>query len=386
VQATASSDTSSTVAKTLASVVPGSKQIMVGLQSRAEDAIANPSIGSLAQAKNMAEARFAEHESSFVRASGEVLGGLPNLVAGTSLIVKNVGLRFSGKYYATEARHIFRRGEYIVQFQVSGRSPYTIRHLLLGNEHTLNKIEGVVTAIVTDVGDPQMLGRIKVKFPWLDSELSSGWARLALPGAGAQRGLMFVPEVNDEVLVAFEHGNASSPYIVGALYNSKDRPPKAPAGQAVVGGKVNQLIVRSRTGHVIVLDDTPGKENIIIQDKTGKNSITIDSVKNSMDIKVQGDLTIDAGGKFTVKSKMDLILETEMKGTINAKTKLDMQAQAGASLKAGPSELDLQSASAALKGVKVDIQGQAQTNIQGAQTSVKGTAMVEVQAAMVKIN
>lgn len=386
VTASASSDMSSTVAKIPAALVPGSKQIMVGLQSRSEESVTNAAVNFVGLAKNMAEARFAEHESSFVRASGEVLGGSPNLVGGTSILVKNIGPRFSGKYYVTEARHIYRRGEYTVQFQVSGRNPYSIRHLLLGNEHNLNKIDGVVTAIVTDVNDPTMLGRIKVKFPWLSDTLSSGWARLALPGAGPNRGVMFMPEVNDEVLVAFEQGDASSPYVVGALYNTKDRPPTAPTGKMVVAGKVNQRVVRSRTGHVIVLDDTPGQEKITIQDKTGKNSFIIDSVKNSMDIKVQGNLTIDVGGKFTVNSKMDILLDTKTKAAITAQAKLDMQGQAGAVLKSGASALELQPATAALKSAKVDVQGQAQTNIQGVQTSVKGTAMVEVQGALVKIN
>ena len=251
-------------------------------------------------------------------------------------------------------------------------------HLLLGKDHELNKLYGVMPALVTSNTDPEMLGRVRVKFPWMpDDTLDSAWARLALPGAGADRGLFFVPEVDDEVLVAFEQGDPSLPYVVGALWNRKDKPPKAPAGVAIAAGKVNQRIMQSRTGHVIVLDDTQGQEKIIIQDKTGKNSIMIDSVKNSMDITVQGDLTIDVGGKMTVKSKMEYSLNAQ---------KVDMQAQTGASLKAGQSQLDLQAAGAALKGTKVDVQGQAQTNIQGAQTSVKGSAMVEIQGALVKIN
>jgi uncharacterized protein involved in type VI secretion and phage assembly len=246
---------------------------------------------------------------------------------------------------------------------------------------------GVMPAIVTNNTDPEMLGRIRVKFPWMpDENLDSAWARLAMPGAGPERGLFFVPEVNDEVLVAFEQGNPNAPYIVGALWNKKDKPPKAPSGVAIAANKVNQRIVRSRTGHVIVLDDTQGQEKITIQDKTGKNSIEIDSTKNSMAITTQGDLTIDVGGKLTIKSKLDFIMQGQAKGEIKAQTNLDMQAQTGASLKAGQSQLDLQAAGAALKGTKVDLQGQAQTNIQGAQTAIKGSAMVEIQGALVKIN
>jgi phage protein D/phage baseplate assembly protein gpV len=378
VKGSASSHMSNTVATIPGAAVPGSKQITVAFMGRPEDNVVNPGAGTPAIANAMAKARFAEHESSFVRASGEVQGGSPNLVAGTVMAITNVGVRFSGKYFATDARHIYRNGRYTVQFQVSGRNPYTIRSLLLGKEHEASKLYGVMPAVVTNNTDPEMMGRVRVKFPWMpDENLDSAWARLAMPGAGPERGLFFVPEVNDEVLVAFEQGDPNAPYVVGALWNKKDKPPKAPAGVAVAAGKVNQRILRSRTGHVIVLDDTQGQEKITIQDKSGKNSIEIDSVKNSMAINVQGDLTIDVGGKFTVKSKMDYSLTAQ---------KVDMQAQTGASVKSGSSQLDLQAAGAALKGTKVDVQGQAQTNIQGAQTSVKGSAMVEIQGALVKIN
>jgi phage protein D/phage baseplate assembly protein gpV len=378
---------SSTMAVIPGAALPGSKQVVTAYMKRPKDAVVEPGMTTPAMASALAAARFAEHESSFVRASGELEMGDPFLVAGTTLLVTNVGARFSGKYFATEARHVYRAGRYAVHFQVSGRNPYSIRSLLLGKEHEPNKIYGVMPALVTSNTDPEMLGRVRVKFPWLpESGLDSAWARLALPGAGVDRGVFFVPEVNDEVLVAFENGDPSAPYVVGALWNSKDKPPKAPAGVSIAAGKVNQRIVRSRTGHVIVLDDTQGQEKITIQDKTGKNSIEIDSTKNSMSITTQGDLTIDVGGKLTIKSKLDFMVQGQAKGEIKAQTNLDMQAQTGASLKAGQSQLDLQAAGAALKGTKVDLQGQAQTNIQGAQTSVKGSAMVEIQGALVKIN
>jgi phage protein D/phage baseplate assembly protein gpV len=371
VKGSASSHVSNTVATIPGAVIPGSKQIAVAFMGQPEDNVINPGAGTPAIASAMAKARFAEHESSFVRASGEVQGGSPNLVAGTVMAITNVGVRFSGKYFATDARHIYRNGRYTVQFQVSGRNPYTIRSLLLGKEHDASKLYGVMPAVVTNNTDPEMLGRVRVKFPWMpDDSLDSAWARLAMPGAGPERGLFFIPEINDEVLVAFEQGDPSAPYVVGALWNKKDKPPKAPAGMAVAANKVNQRIMRSRTGHVIVLDDTQGQEKITIQDKTGKNSILIDSVKNSMDIKVQGDLTIDVGGKMSIKSKMDFSIESSTKGLF----------------KVTSSQIELQAAGAAMKGTKVDIQGQAQTNIQGAQTAVKGSAMVEIQGGLVKIN
>ena len=121
---------------------------------------------------------------------------------------------------------------------------------------------------------------------------------------------------------------------------------------------------------MIVLDDTAGAEKIVLQDKTGKNSIEIDSVKNAITIKSAGDLTIDVTGKLILKSKQDF--------TVESTTKAD--------LKVGSAELTLEMAGSALKGTKLDLQGQTQTAIQGAQTSVKGSAMVEIQGGIVKIN
>jgi uncharacterized protein involved in type VI secretion and phage assembly len=204
----------------------------------------------------------------------------------------------------------------------------------------------------------------------MSDDLETGWARVAMLGGGTEYGMFFTPEINDEVLVAFDQGDISSPYIVGSLWSGKNKPPAAPSGKAVVGGKVNQRIVRSRSGHVIVLDDTAGAEKILLQDKTGKNSIEIDSVKNAITIKSAGDLTIDVTGKLILKSKQDF--------TVESTTKAD--------LKVGSAELTLEMAGSALKGTKLDLQGQTQTAIQGAQTSVKGSAMVEIQGGIVKIN
>jgi len=375
------SHSSNTVAKT-AEVFKGSTAIKLAFRSNAEDYVIDTAARSPDMAKALASSRFAEHESQYVRSSGELWFGDPHLLAGTVVTIANVGVRFSGKYYVTEARHIYRAGNYTVKFQVSGRDPYTFRSLITGSTPTLNKINGVVAGVVTDINDPEKLGKVKVKYPWLpkykSAELGSNWARLASPNAGQSRGILFTPEIDDEVLVAFENGDVNYPYIVGAMWNSKDKPP---TGKILSpdSKKVNQRIVRSRSGHMIILDDSEGEEKITIQDKTGKNSIEIDSKQNSMMIKTAGDFTIDAGGKFIVNSKQDFSVETKAKGVIKAQSNLDMQAQMGASLKAGQSQVDLQAAGAALKGIKVDVQAQAQA-------SLKGNAMVEIQGGLVKIN
>jgi uncharacterized protein involved in type VI secretion and phage assembly len=358
----------------------GSIIVRAGLRSKAKDYVITPLAKTPLIATALAKARFLQHESHYVRASGDADGD-PTLLAGCNAMVLNVGVRFAGIYFVTKARHIYRGGNYKVEFEISGRNPYTLGHLT-GQDPEINKIYGAVIALVTDVTDPMFNGRVKVKYPWMPNSsmgpISSGWARVASLGGGKNGGIYFTPEVNDEVLVVFEQGDVNYPYIVGVLWNKMDRPPRAPKGQAVVAGKVNQRIIKSRSGHVVVLDDTPGQEKITIQDKN-KNGILIDAVKNEMTINTTGNLIFNVGGRFVVNSKMDFSIKSKTKGEINAVTKLDLASNTSASLKVGASALDLQVATAALKSAQVDVQGTAKA-------SIKAAAMVEVQGGIVKIN
>lgn len=215
--------------------------------------------------------------------------------------------------------------------------------LLMSNGQT-NLFSGVTIALVTNNQDPDGLGRVKVKFPWLSEKEESSWARILSPMAGNGRGIYFLPEVDDEVLVAFEQGNMASPYILGALWNGKDKPPVTNDD-----GKNNQRVIKSRSGHQIILDDTEGEEQIIIQDKTGKNQILINSKDNKMNIKVEKDLTIETKGKIIFKSSNDDVsiecknlsiktqenyqLEAGANCTIQTKAKYELEAQSGLGIK-----------------------------------------------------
>lgn len=215
--------------------------------------------------------------------------------------------------------------------------------LLINNEKN-NYFYGVTIGIVTNNKDKDGLGRVKVKFPWLSQDEESYWARVLTPMAGNDRGIYFLPEVDDEVLVAFDQGNMSVPYILGALWNGKDKPPTKNDD-----GKNNQRMIKSRSGHQIILDDTKDAEQIIIQDKTGKNKIVIDSKDNNMNIEVENELTITAKGKIILKSSDNDIdiecknlsmkiqenyqLETGRNCTVKAKDKYDLEAKSGLGIK-----------------------------------------------------
>jgi uncharacterized protein involved in type VI secretion and phage assembly len=178
-----------------------------------------------------------------------------------------------------------------------------------------HRVYGVVVGIVTNNQDPEKLGRVKVRFPWLGDNDESFWARLATPMAGQERGLYLLPEVEDEVLVVFEHGDLRFPYILGGLWGGRDRPPIDNSD-----GKNQIRMIRSRSGHTIRLNDTDGEETIEIIDKTQHNKITIDSAKNTISIVSDRDITLSAPqGKITLTAK-----ELEFKSS--AGTKIESQA------------------------------------------------------------
>ena len=174
------------------------------------------------------------------------------------------------------------------------------------------RISGVVVGVVTNTQDPDKLGRVKVRFPWLSDDEESFWARVAAPMAGKARGFYFLPELDDEVLIAFEHGDARFPYVLGALWNGQDTPPESNDD-----GKNNLRSITSRSGHVIRLDDTDGKEEIQIIDKSQKNSIVFDTANNTITITsskdiilsaAQGTIKLDAK-KIEIKSSADSAIE-----------------------------------------------------------------------------
>ena len=192
-----------------------------------------------------------------------------------------------------------------------------------------SRISGVVVGVVTNnQNDPEGLGRVKVKFPWLSDEDESNWARVAAPMAGKERGFYFLPEVEDEVLVAFEHGDVRFPYIVGSLWNGKDTQPAKNDD-----GKNNVRVIKSRSGHVVRLTDKDGAEMIEIIDKSEKNSIVFDTSKNTITITADKDIVLSAAqGKIKLDAQ-----EIEIKSSANAKVEaggnLDLKATGQANVK-----------------------------------------------------
>jgi len=329
-----------------------------------------------AEADALAKSAAGDQEGEFIEADGVSFGD-PRLVAGVKVQVAEVGDKFDGKYFVTSATHIYNTTGYQVHFTISGRFPQTFNQLLnpsASGLHEPGSISNVVIGIVTNNDDPKNMGRVKVKFPWMvgyKADIDSNWARVAAPGAGKARGVFYIPEVNDEVLVAFEHGNPNLPYVLGGLWNGVDETPEKKE-EALKNKEVIHRMIVSRTGHKIVLDDTQGQESILIMDKTKKQSILIESATGNITIKGDGDLLIDMKGNITVKSgriiDIEAISDIKMKGVnltaeasanykVDAKVELEMKATGFA---------NFQSTTAlAIKGPTLDIEASGPASIQG---------------------
>jgi phage baseplate assembly protein V len=193
-----------------------------------------------------------------------------------------------------------------------------------------DRFHGVAIGIVTNNKDPNGLGRVKLALPWLADDVETDWARIASPMAGKERGWYSLPEVDDEVLVAFEHGDPEFPYVLGALWNGRDKPPASNAD-----GKNDVRMIRSRSGHVIRLTDTGGSEQIEIIDKSTKNSIVISTKDNTITIRADADVVVEAksgalklsGKSVEIASASDLKIEAKAGMTVRSTGQLTIKGQ-----------------------------------------------------------
>jgi uncharacterized protein involved in type VI secretion and phage assembly len=186
-------------------------------------------------------------------------------------------------------------------------------------------VKGVAVAIVTQNKDEEGLCRVKVRYPWHEKPRESYWARLATPMAGRQRGFVMIPEIDDEVLVAFEREDVRFPYVIGALANGQDKPPIANDD-----GKNDKRMIRSRKNHHLLFDDgvrgvvelahEKGRKIVIddngfaVQDEKG-NLVKVDSNSGSMTIEAKGQLHIKAAA-ITIESTGTLELKASATLTI----------------------------------------------------------------------
>ncbi len=186
---------------------------------------------------------------------------------------------------------------------------------------------GVAIAQVSDARDPQHQGRVKLTFPWLSDDYVSDWARTVHAGAGKDRGLFVLPEVGDEVLVAFEQGDIRRPVRASAGCSTASTPPKAGPIDDVDGGSgaINRRSLVSRRGHRIDLLDQDGrKEGIALATGDGKHTFTLDATGSAVTLHSDGSVTIEAKNGVTVDAGSSSLKLTGGDVSITATTGLTL--------------------------------------------------------------
>lgn len=288
---------------------------------------------------------------SMVVCHGESI--VPAVKVGQCVDIQNMS-KLNGQYWVESITHILDdSGQYHNEFEatplgmafpapVASRSPMT----------------DLQTALVTDNNDPNKQGRVKVKFPWSNEE-DMPWLRVMTPHAGGERGWYCIPEVDDEVLVGFEHGNADMPVVLGSLYNGVDLPPS----DTVKNDNMGKMFM-TMGGNQILFDDTDGSQKITIAHGDGDNSIVLDLGGPSITIESQGDISIK-GTTISLESTQGDI-KVKSAGAVKQEASQDMQLKGGMNFKAEGS-------------LNCDLKG-------GLNSKLEGGAMVTVKGAIVKIN
>lgn len=273
----------------------------------------------------------------------------------------------------TTSRHRFDPATgYTTAFAVTGRQERSLYGLTSGGAGR-PRSAGVVVGQVSDVKDPQGQGRVTLSFPWLSDDYVSDWARTLQPGAGKDRGAMVVPEVGDEVLVAFEQGDPGRPYVLGGLFNGVDTPSRGGGRLVDQGsGAVNRRSLVSRKGHRLDLLDADGKDGVTVATSDGKLLVTLEAGKTKVTVHADGTVLVEGTQGVTVDAGSATL---DLKGgTVNLK------ATSGVTIDGGGGAVNVTAGGQlALKGATATLEGQGQAE-------VKGGGLCSISAALVKIN
>jgi uncharacterized protein involved in type VI secretion and phage assembly len=235
---------------------------------------------------------------------------MPTVCVGHSVTVRDMSDQINRPYWIKSVRHVYdESGKYHNTFVCT---PVDLAYV--DTSRSAPKITQLQPATVVDNNDPEHLGRIKVKFPWSDSD-ETPWVRYVAMHAGLDRGSFWIPELDDEVLVGFEFGDASRPIVLGSVFNSEATPhSKSTSYENLI------KLFTTKSGNEIKFNDESGKESIEITSPDGTNQIilTMDGPK----ISIKSD-----GGDISIESA-NLSIKTDQKITIEAGTDIEMKASA----------------------------------------------------------
>lgn len=324
------------------------------------------------EADALAQGILKRRSAELLRARGEAEPSA-KIKLGVLLELEGLGSQWDGQYYCTAVEYTFGDASLQTFFEVGPTEPESLVDIFGGGSSpTLDHMLGSLTVgIVTNNKDDEGLNRVKLKLPYLSGSEETGWARVLQPGSGSGRGWNVLPEVNDEVLVGFEHGSLDCPLVLGGLVNGMDKPKYAHA-DTLKNGKVQARIFNSRLGHEIRFGDgasdpdqfikvhTVGKEATLllgvekIDLQANGVPVKVYNEKGSIEINKDGDITLK-GANITLKSTQDIIIDSGANVTIKSKSSTAVTAQAKLDLKAtAPATLE-SSAITSVKGSMVNI-------------------------------
>lgn len=251
--------------------------------------------GTGALANRAADSLAADVTSAFAELEVQI-DGQPDLVPGLVVELKNAGPPFDGTYTVTATRHeLDRMNNYTTWVWVTGRQVRTLYGLASGGDQSAPRIHGVVNAIVTDIQDPKQQGRVRLTFPWFSDSYTTDWVRTVQFG-GHGGGGVISPEVDDEVLVAFDRGVMDYPYVIGGLYSGEEnKPSDHDVDLYQAGGPLNRRSLVSRSGQRLELLDAEGDVGVRL--RSGDKKLTVFLEESRTQITISSDGTVNISGK-----------------------------------------------------------------------------------------
>jgi phage protein D/phage baseplate assembly protein gpV len=258
-----------------------------------KEVIVNRPIATQAEADDLAQSICDEIGGDFIQAEGTCFGN-PDVQAGVKVEFRGLGDKFGGRYRVSHVLHRYDAQGYTTQFTIGGRHANTLGELLAS---TKAESHSPMVGIVTNNEDPNGLGRVKVKLPSRGNK-ELGWARLVAPGLGKNKGLWWLPDVGDEVLVVFEHEDIHRPFVLGGLWNLKDLPTLSPTN-FIDKGKATRIGLESAGKNYLVIFDQVN--NSVVHIGNAKAEITLDQTRKELRIGSEGDVKITGRGKITVE-------------------------------------------------------------------------------------
>ncbi len=263
------------------------------------------------EAKNMAQAICDELGGEFVLADARAEGN-PLIRPGKQLKLSGLGQKYSGDYYVTDVRHFYHDFVYTTEFSVRGGRGGNLL-TSLAPQQKLKPGQTNLVGIVTNNKDPEGMGRVKVKLPTLTEDHESNWARVVALGAGPDRGIYWMPEVNDEVLVCFEHGDIHRPYVIGGVWNGTDPTPET-VGDSLT--PVHLRTMKTRVGHYLrFVDEVTSVDDVGIYIRTkDKYEVEINETQKFIHLRTPAGnfIKIEDTGTITIHANAEIKMDAPM--------------------------------------------------------------------------